>query len=117
MCGSGSRFLGAGREYKAVPRASHLPSPPWEHIERVGVVQRVLFHLEEAVLGFKMTVTPGIKISDGSLVVYGKTILTDVPDNIVLTSGTGAGLMAGAFIGAAASDSKSLHVFPMGTLR
>ncbi|THU74050.1 hypothetical protein C4D60_Mb04t29270 [Musa balbisiana] len=64
-----------------------------------------------------MTVTPGIKISDGSLVVYGKTILTDVPDNIVLTSGTGAGLMAGAFIGAAASDSKSLHVFPMGTLR
>nr|XP_018679880.1 PREDICTED: probable galactinol--sucrose galactosyltransferase 2 isoform X2 [Musa acuminata subsp. malaccensis] len=64
-----------------------------------------------------MTVTPGITISDGNLVVYGKTILTDVPDNIVLTSGTGAGLMAGAFIGAAASDSKSLHVFPMGTLR
>ncbi|CAL9164543.1 probable galactinol--sucrose galactosyltransferase 2 [Musa acuminata AAA Group] len=64
-----------------------------------------------------MTVTPGITISDGNLVVYGKTILTDVPDNIVLTSGTGAGLMAGVFIGAAASDSKSLHVFPMGTLR
>ncbi|CAL9052449.1 unnamed protein product [Musa banksii] len=64
-----------------------------------------------------MTVTPGITISDGNLVVYGKTILTDVPDNIVLTSGTGAGLMAGAFIGAATSDSKSLHVFPMGTLR
>ncbi|URD95044.1 Raffinose synthase or seed imbibition protein Sip1 [Musa troglodytarum] len=64
-----------------------------------------------------MTVTPGITVSDGNLVVCGKTILTDVPDNIVLTSGTGAGLMAGAFIGAAASDSKSLHVFPMGTLR
>ncbi|KAJ8512999.1 hypothetical protein OPV22_003433 [Ensete ventricosum] len=64
-----------------------------------------------------MTVTPRITISDGNLVVYGKTILTGVPDNIVLTGGTGAGLMAGAFIGAAASDSKSLHVFPMGTLR
>ncbi|URE16464.1 Raffinose synthase or seed imbibition protein Sip1 [Musa troglodytarum] len=64
-----------------------------------------------------MTVTPGITISDGNLVVRGKTILTGVPDNIVLTNGNGAGLIAGAFIGATASDSKSLHVFPMGTLR
>ncbi|RZR74459.1 hypothetical protein BHM03_00037217 [Ensete ventricosum] len=82
-----------------------------------GAGKVCLFHQEEAGLGFKMTVTPRITISDGNLVVYGKTILTGVPDNIVLTGGTGAGLMAGAFIGAAASDSKSLHVFPMGTLR
>ncbi|CAL9060457.1 probable galactinol--sucrose galactosyltransferase 2 [Musa acuminata AAA Group] len=64
-----------------------------------------------------MTVTQGITIIDGNLVVQGKTILTGVPDNIVLTNGNGAGLIAGAFIGATASDSKSLHVFPMGTLR
>ncbi|XP_010278962.1 PREDICTED: probable galactinol--sucrose galactosyltransferase 2 isoform X2 [Nelumbo nucifera] len=63
-----------------------------------------------------MTVTPKISINDGKLVVYGKTILTGVPDNIVLTPGTGAGLLAGAFIGATASSSKSLHVFPVGTL-
>lgn len=64
-----------------------------------------------------MTVGPRISISDGNLVVHGKTILTGVPDNIVLTHGTGVGLVAGAFIGATASDSKSHHVFPVGTLQ
>lgn len=63
-----------------------------------------------------MTVTPNISISNGDLVVHGKTILKGVPDNIILTPGSGVGLVAGAFIGAAASDSKSLHVFPMGIL-
>ncbi|KAF9592750.1 hypothetical protein IFM89_017320 [Coptis chinensis] len=63
-----------------------------------------------------MTVTPKISINEGNLVVHGKTILTGVPDNIVLTPGSGVGLDAGAFIGATASDSKSLHVFPVGTL-
>ena len=63
-----------------------------------------------------MTVTPKISVNDGNLVVHGKTILTGVPDNIVLTPGSGAGLVAGAFIGATASDNSSLHVFPMGVL-
>ncbi|XAR68535.1 Galactinol--sucrose galactosyltransferase [Bertholletia excelsa] len=63
-----------------------------------------------------MTVTPSISINDGNLVVHGKTILTGVPDNIVLTPGSGVGLMAGAFIGASAEHSKSLHVFPVGVL-
>lgn len=63
-----------------------------------------------------MTVTPKISINDGNLVVHGKTILTGVPDNIVLTPGTGDGLVAGCFIGATASESESIHVFPMGTL-
>lgn len=61
-----------------------------------------------------MTVTPKISVNDGNLVVHGKTILTGVPENIVLTPGSGG--VAGAFIGATASDSKSLHVFPVGTL-
>lgn len=64
----------------------------------------------------KMTVTPKISVNDGNLVVHGKTILTGVPDNVVLTSGSGRGLVAGAFFGATSSNSKSLHVFPMGVL-
>ncbi|XP_021893363.1 probable galactinol--sucrose galactosyltransferase 2 [Carica papaya] len=63
-----------------------------------------------------MTVTSNISINDGNLVVHGKTILTGVPDNIILTPGSGVGLMSGAFIGATASISKSLHVFPIGVL-
>lgn len=63
-----------------------------------------------------MTITPSISVADGSLVVHGKTILKGVPENIILTPGTGAGLVSGAFIGATASHSKSLHVFPMGVL-
>ncbi|XP_068644033.1 probable galactinol--sucrose galactosyltransferase 2 [Aristolochia californica] len=62
-----------------------------------------------------MTVTPKISINDGNLVVHGKTILTGVPDSIVLTPGSGD-LVSGAFVGATASNSKSIHVFPMGTL-
>ena len=63
-----------------------------------------------------MTVTPRISVNDGNLVVHGKTILTGVPDNVVLTAGSGLGLLAGAFVGATASHSKSLHVFPIGVL-
>ncbi|CAI9099979.1 OLC1v1036884C2 [Oldenlandia corymbosa var. corymbosa] len=63
-----------------------------------------------------MTVTPKININDGNLVVHGKTILTGVPDNIVLTPGSGVGLVEGAFLGASAEHSKSLHVFPVGNL-
>ncbi|KAK4799097.1 hypothetical protein SAY86_024462 [Trapa natans] len=64
-----------------------------------------------------MTVTPKISVNDGDLLVHGKAILTGVPDNIVLTPGSGSGLVTGAFIGATASHSKSLHVFPVGVLK
>lgn len=63
-----------------------------------------------------MTITPKISISKGNLVVHGKTILKGIPDNIILTPGSSTGLADGSFIGASASDSKCLHVFPMGTL-
>ncbi|MCI62821.1 putative galactinol-sucrose galactosyltransferase 2, partial [Trifolium medium] len=56
-----------------------------------------------------MTVTPRISVNDGNLVVQGKTILSEVPDNIVLTPGIGNGIVTGAFIGATASNTKSLH--------
>ncbi|KAL6505977.1 putative galactinol--sucrose galactosyltransferase 2 [Orobanche hederae] len=64
-----------------------------------------------------MTVTPKILVHGGNLVAHGRTILTGVPDNIVLTPGSGEGLAEGAFIGATASNSKSLHVFPVGVLK
>lgn len=48
--------------------------------------------------------------------VHGKTILTGVPGNIILTPGSGVGLATGAFIGASAELSKCLQVFPMGSL-
>lgn len=63
-----------------------------------------------------MTVTPNISVNDGKLLVHGITVLKGVPDNIVLTPGSGVGIVAGAFIGATASHSKSLHVFPVGVL-
>lgn len=63
-----------------------------------------------------MTITPQISINNSNLVVHGKTILKIVPENIILTPGSGVGLATGAFIGATASHSKSFHVFPMGAL-
>lgn len=64
-----------------------------------------------------MTVTPKISVNDGNLMVHGKTILSGVPDNIVVTQGSGKGIVTGAFIGATASNTKSLHVFPIGVLQ
>ncbi|CAH9062797.1 unnamed protein product [Cuscuta europaea] len=63
-----------------------------------------------------MTITPRITITDGNLMVQGKTLLKGVPDNIELTPGSGVGLVDGAFIGASASHTNSLHVFPVGVL-
>ncbi|XP_012086141.2 probable galactinol--sucrose galactosyltransferase 2 isoform X2 [Jatropha curcas] len=83
---------------------------------RISFRRRNHRHLVTRCSTSTMTITPKISINDGSLVVHGKTILTGVPDNIVLTPGSGAGLVAGAFIGASASHSKSLHVFPVGVL-
>ncbi|KAG8371935.1 hypothetical protein BUALT_Bualt12G0014500 [Buddleja alternifolia] len=90
---------------------------------RCGLISKYAYYFSgcavncEAVLErANMTVTPKISVNDGNLVVHGKTILKGVPDNIVLTPGSGVGLVAGAFIGATASHSKSLHVFPVGVL-
>lgn len=63
-----------------------------------------------------MTITHNISVDNGNLVVHGKTILKGVPENVVLTPDSGNGLATGAFIGATASHTKSLHVFPIGIL-
>ncbi|CAL5079214.1 unnamed protein product [Urochloa decumbens] len=64
-----------------------------------------------------MTVTPLITVSDGKLAVRGRTVLTGVPDNVSAAHAAGAGLVEGAFVGAAAGEAKSHHVFTFGTLR
>ncbi|XP_047317130.1 probable galactinol--sucrose galactosyltransferase 2 [Impatiens glandulifera] len=63
-----------------------------------------------------MAITTNISINDRNLVVHGRTILTGVPDNIALTPEPTTGLVTGAFIGAKAETSKSLHIFPIGAL-
>ena len=63
-----------------------------------------------------MTVTPSIHVNDGDMVIQGRTMLAGVPGNVFITPGYDADLVAGAFIGATASASKSHHVFPIGTL-
>lgn len=90
----------------------HLPFCPSFSISSI----RYLSGTPAVVKCSKMTVTPKISVNDGNLVVHGKTILTGVPDNIVLTPGSGRGLVAGAFFGATSSNNKSLHVFPIGVL-
>lgn len=64
-----------------------------------------------------MTVTPMITVGDGRLVAHGRSVLAGVPDNIVLTHASGAGLVDGAFVGATAAEPSSMHVFTFGTLR
>ncbi|XP_068472711.1 probable galactinol--sucrose galactosyltransferase 2 isoform X1 [Phaseolus vulgaris] len=91
---------------------------PRRNLSNVCLTFRIHHHHHNplAVKCSKMTVTPKILVNDRKLVVHGKTILTGVPDNIVLTPGSGSGLVTGAFVGATASHSKSLHVFSMGVL-
>lgn len=48
---------------------------------------------------------------------HGRSVLAGVPDNIVLTHASGAGLVDGAFVGATAAEPSSMHVFTFGTLR
>ena len=63
-----------------------------------------------------MTVIAEISVNDGNLVVHGKTILRGVPNNIQLVPSSDNSLGTSVFVGATASNNKSLHVFPMGVL-
>ncbi|CAM6118551.1 unnamed protein product [Calypogeia fissa] len=57
-----------------------------------------------------------MKIENGQLLVYGKTILSGVPDNIVLTPDTAAGVPNGAFLGFHTAERASRHTLPIGIL-
>lgn len=63
-----------------------------------------------------MTVTPGISIVDGQLMVLGQCVLSNVHGNITLTPASGVGMVNGAFLGATSDQSKSHHIFPIGQL-
>ncbi|PIN27052.1 Galactinol--sucrose galactosyltransferase [Handroanthus impetiginosus] len=66
----------------------------------------------------KMTVTAAPCIKDGSLMVNGKVVLTDVPSNVAVYPVTG-GLpsSSAAFLGASSGIPSSRHVFSLGVLR
>ncbi|CAK9136478.1 unnamed protein product [Ilex paraguariensis] len=64
-----------------------------------------------------MTITPAVRISDRKLIVKDRTILTNVPENVITTSGTTTGPVKGVFVGAMFDEDNSRHVVSLGTLR
>ncbi|KAG6414235.1 hypothetical protein SASPL_126953 [Salvia splendens] len=61
-----------------------------------------------------MTITPAVRIAERKLVVKDRTILTDVPENVVATSSAAA---EGVFLGAVFDQASSRHVISLGTIR
>lgn len=63
-----------------------------------------------------MTIGAGISVSVGNLNVLGKTILSDVRDNITVTPAAVGMSSNGAFIGVRSDRTGSRTVFPVGKL-
>ncbi|KAL7137741.1 hypothetical protein ABFS83_10G113100 [Erythranthe nasuta] len=61
-----------------------------------------------------MTIKPTVRIAGGKLVVKERTILTDVPENVVATSGEA---VEGVFLGAVFDEESSRHVVRLGKLQ
>ncbi|WMV36662.1 hypothetical protein MTR67_030047 [Solanum verrucosum] len=74
---------------------------------------------EEAktVVDAAMTITPAIRISDRKLMVKDRTILTNVPDNVLTTPGAASGPLEGVFLGAEFDHDNSSHVVSLGKLQ
>ncbi|KAI4389308.1 hypothetical protein MLD38_001545 [Melastoma candidum] len=64
-----------------------------------------------------MTIKTAVRISDRKLVVKDRTILAEVPDNVITTSASSSGPVEGIFLGADFDGDSSCHVVPLGTLR
>ncbi|KAK4431765.1 putative galactinol--sucrose galactosyltransferase 6 [Sesamum alatum] len=64
-----------------------------------------------------MTIKPAVRIAERKLVVKDRTILTNVPENVIATSGAAAGPVEGVFLGAAFEKDSNRHVVSLGTLR
>ncbi|KZV50207.1 putative galactinol--sucrose galactosyltransferase 6 [Dorcoceras hygrometricum] len=64
-----------------------------------------------------MTIKPAIRVADGKLVVKDRIILTNVPENVIATSGAAAGPVPGVFLGAAFDQDSNRHVVSLGNLR
>lgn len=69
--------------------------------------------LQEGLCEGPMTVSAGITIQDGKLLVYGEPLLKNVPPSVVFTSDA---TLHGGFLGASFSDSKSHHLASLGVL-
>lgn len=63
-----------------------------------------------------MTVGAGISVADGSLMVLGKKVLSEVRNNVVVTPASGGALLNGAFLGVESDQKGSRTVFPIGKL-
>nr|GEY26940.1 probable galactinol--sucrose galactosyltransferase 1 [Tanacetum cinerariifolium] len=63
-----------------------------------------------------MTVGAGISVTDRKLNVFGTPVLTNVHDNVVVTSSSDDGMINGAFIGVQSDQTASRMVFPVGKL-
>ncbi|KAL7097060.1 hypothetical protein ACP275_10G119100 [Erythranthe tilingii] len=61
-----------------------------------------------------MTIKPTVRIAGGKLVVKERTILTDVPENVVATSGEA---VEGVFLGVVFNEESCRHVVPLGKLQ
>ncbi|KAL1554843.1 putative galactinol--sucrose galactosyltransferase 6 [Salvia divinorum] len=64
-----------------------------------------------------MTIKPAVRIAERKLVVKDRTILTNVPENVIATSGAAAGAAEGVFLGAAFDQDHCSHSVSLGTLR
>ncbi|XP_041999074.1 probable galactinol--sucrose galactosyltransferase 6 [Salvia splendens] len=64
-----------------------------------------------------MTIKPAVRIAERKLVVKDRTILTNVPENVIATSGAAAGAADGVFLGAAFDQDQCSHSVSLGTLR
>lgn len=64
-----------------------------------------------------MTIGSNIRVSGRKLEVKGRTVLTDVPENVITTTGSESGPVEGVFIGAGFDEDDSRHVVSLGTLR
>lgn len=64
-----------------------------------------------------MTIAPAVRIADRKLVVKGRTILTNVPENVISTSGSDSRPVEGIFIGADFNEENSRHVVSLGSLQ
>lgn len=65
-----------------------------------------------------MTIKPAVRITERKLVVLNEqTILANVPDNVIATSGSDSGPVEGVFLGAVFDRESSRHVVSLGTLR
>lgn len=60
-----------------------------------------------------MTIAPAVRIADRKLVVKDRTILTNVPENVISKSGP----VEGIFIGAEFNEESSRHVVSLGSLQ